>query len=88
MRIYIGNLPYRTTKEELRAAFEEYGEVADSHVAIDRETNRSRGFGFVEMVDDTAATAAVNAMNGKEWQGRTLKVSEAKPRQTGGRQTY
>ena len=81
MRIYIGNLPYRTTNEELREAFEQYGEVVDTHVAMDRETNRSRGFGFVEMPDSAEGQAAIEAMNGKEWQGRTLKVSEARPRE-------
>lgn len=80
MNIYVGNLPWSTTEETLRAAFEEFGEVDSAKVITDRETGRSRGFGFVEMPDDSAAQAAIEALNDKEFEGRNLRVNEARPR--------
>lgn len=77
--LYVGNLPFSTTSDDLRAAFEQYGTVTQAQVVSDRETGRSRGFGFVEM--DDGADAAIEAMNGADFQGRTLTVNEARPRQ-------
>ncbi|MFH1085879.1 MAG: RNA-binding protein [Chloroflexota bacterium] len=79
-RLYVGNLPYQTTSEELAEFFTQVGEVVDATVVQDRETGRSRGFGFVEMADEQAAADAVEQLNGKAFGGRTLKVSESKPR--------
>lgn len=87
MRIYVGNLNYRTTKDGLRTAFEEFGTVSASDVITDRETGRSKGFGFIEMPDDGEAQAAISALDGKELDARTLRVNEARPqapRQGGG----
>jgi len=78
--IYVGNLPYSTHDAQLRQLFEEFGEVASAKVIIDRATDRSRGFGFVEMPDDADARAAMEALDGTELEGRTLRVSEAKPK--------
>jgi len=74
--LYVGNLPYTTTADDLRAAFAQFGPVSRAQVITDRETGRSRGFGFVEM--DEGADAAIDGMNGKEFQGRRLTVNEAK----------
>lgn len=84
MKLYVGNLPYSTTGEELEVAFTEYGEVASANVVQDRDTGRSRGFGFVEMPSDESAKAAIEAMNGKDFNGRNLVVNEARPRPEGG----
>ena len=81
-RLYVGNLPYTTTSEELEGVFIQAGEVVDCTVVTDRETGRSKGFGFVEMADDAAAAAAVEQLNGTEMGGRTLRVEEARPRPT------
>ncbi|HUT34021.1 MAG TPA: RNA-binding protein [Planctomycetota bacterium] len=80
MNIYVGNLSYGTNDTSLRVAFEAYGEIASAQVIVDRETGRSRGFGFVEMPSDEQARAAIAALNGKELDGRTLNVNEARPR--------
>ena len=80
MNIYVGNLPYSVTKEELQDLFAGFGAVSRATVVIDRETNRSKGFGFVEMADTTAASQAVEALNGKDINGRALRVNEARPR--------
>ena len=77
--IYVGNLPFSTTSEDLRAAFAQFGNVTRAQVTMDRETGRSRGFGFVEMAD--GADEAIAAMNGAMFQGRTLTVNEARPRE-------
>jgi RNA recognition motif-containing protein len=77
--LYVGNLPFNTTAEELREAFAQYGTVARAQVITDRETGRSRGFGFVEMED--GSEEAVAKMNGASFQGRTLTVNEARPRE-------
>jgi RNA recognition motif-containing protein len=81
MNIYVGNLPYSVTKEDLSELFSEFGEVGRATVVMDRETNRSKGFGFVEMADDDAANAAIEALNNKDMNGRGLRVNEAKPRE-------
>ncbi|MBD48597.1 uncharacterized protein METZ01_LOCUS144523 [marine metagenome] len=81
MRIYVGNLPYTTQDEDLNEAFSAFGEVESTIVIRDRETGRSRGFGFVEMSDGSSATAAIESLNGKNFQGRNLTVNEAKPRE-------
>jgi cold-inducible RNA-binding protein len=83
-RLYIGNLSFRTTSDELRELFSQAGEVDSATVVEDRETGRSRGFGFVEMVTSEGASAAIEQFNGKEFGGRTLTVNEARPRQERG----
>lgn len=84
MRIYVGNLPFSATEDALRATFEAHGQVESASIVIDRETGRSRGFGFVEMRNDSEAQAAITALNGKPMDGRPLVVNEAKPREAGG----
>ena len=79
-KLFIGGLPYRTTNDELRDAFAQAGEVASASVVTDRETGRSRGFGFVEMANDADADTAISLWNGKDFGGRTLTVSEARPK--------
>ncbi len=81
MNIYVGNLPYSMEEAELRGEFEAYGQVASAKVIMDRETGRSRGFGFVEMDNDDEARAAIEALSGKALGGRPLTVNEARPRQ-------
>ena len=85
MKIYVGNLSFSTGEEELRNAFAPYGTVGEATVITDRETGRSRGFGFVEIADDGGARAAIQALNGTELDGRNLTVNEAKPRNDGDR---
>jgi RNA recognition motif-containing protein len=84
MKLYVGNLSFRTTDDQLRSTFEQYGEVASASVVMDRETGRSRGFGFVEMPNEEEAKAAINALHGQQLEGRNLTVNEAKPREAGG----
>lgn len=79
-KIYVGNLKFTTSTSDLRAMFAEHGEVAEAVVIEDRETGRSRGFGFVEMATDEEAQKAINAMNGKSIDGRQLKVNLARER--------
>lgn len=79
--IYVGNLPWSATEEEVRAAFANHGEVISVKLIEDRETGRPRGFGFVEM-DDEGARKAIQAVNGTDLQGRTLKVNESQPRES------
>src|SRR5437867_1593628 len=79
--IYVGNLPFTTTADDLRQAFETYGTVNSAEVITDRETGRSRGFGFVEMADASQADAAIAALSGSDMGGRTLTVNEARPRE-------
>ncbi|MBH75040.1 MAG: RNA-binding protein [Dehalococcoidia bacterium] len=81
MRIYVGNLSYQATEQELRDTFEAHGEVEETYIVRDRDTGRSRGFAFVEMPTDDEAKAAIEDLNGKEVGGRTLTVNEARPRQ-------
>jgi RNA recognition motif-containing protein len=78
--LYVGNLAWSTTEDEVRSAFEAHGEVTSVKLVEDRETGRPRGFGFVEMSDDSAAQEAITALDGAELGGRNLKVNEAKPR--------
>jgi len=78
--IYVGNLPFNTTNDQLEDLFGEHGTVSRAQVISDRETGRSRGFGFVEMEDENAAQAAIEAVNGSDFGGRDLKVNVARPR--------
>ena len=78
--IYVGNLSFEATEDELRGLFEEHGEVLKINLITDRDTGRPRGFGFVEMADDNQGRAAIEQLNGREVGGRTLNVNEAKPR--------
>ena len=79
IKIYVGNLSFKTDDNSLRAAFEAHGQVASASIVMDRETGRSRGFGFVEMVE--GGDQAIAALNGVQYKGRTLTVNEAKPRE-------
>ncbi len=81
MNIYVGNLSYDTTENELQVAFANYGTVSSARIATDRDTGRTRGFGFVEMTSAAEAQAAIAGLNGTELQGRTLTVNESKPRE-------
>lgn len=78
-KLYVGNLSYDTTDQELEQSFSEFGEIASATVVKDRDTNRSKGFGFVEFVQAADAQKAMEAMNGKDVNGRSLKVDEARP---------
>ncbi len=80
MNIYVGNLSYKVTEEELKQAFEAFGEVETTKIIQDMYSGRSRGFGFVEMPTKTEAESAIEGLNGKEMKGRELKVSEGRPR--------
>ena len=80
--LYVGNLSFSTTSDDLRTAFSQFGTVQSASVVMDRETGRSRGFGFVEMAD--GGDEAINAMNGADFQGRKLTVNEARPREERG----
>jgi len=84
MNIFVGNLSYRMQEDELKAAFAEHGEVSSAKIIMDRETGRSRGFGFVEMPNSGEGQKAIQMMNGQDMAGRTLVVNEAKPRPQGG----
>jgi len=83
-KLYVGNLSYNTGNSELEKMFEPYGTVQSAQVIMDRDTGRSKGFGFVEMGSDQEAQAAIAALGGKEVEGRTLTVNEAKPREDRG----
>lgn len=82
--IYVGNLPWNVSTDDLYALFQEHGAVARAQVIMDRDTGRSRGFGFVEMPNDGEAQKAIDALNNKEYHGRPLTVNEAKPREERG----
>ena len=84
MNIYVGNLSYDTASSDLREAFSRHGRVDDARVAEDRMTQRSRGFGFVEMANESEARSAISALNGTELQGRSITVNEARPREDRG----
>ena len=84
MRLYVGNIPYTATVDELRAMFEAYGTVVDVHLPTDRETGRPRGFAFVEMSEDSAGQAAMEALNGTDVGGRTILVDQAHERPSRG----
>jgi cold-inducible RNA-binding protein len=84
-KLYVGNLTYGVTNEALEQMFAPHGTVQSAQVIMDRDTGRSKGFGFVEMGSDQEAQAAISSMNGKEVDGRSLTVNEAKPKTEGGR---
>ena len=83
MNIYIGNLSYEVTEEDLQQAFEAFGQVESVNIIKDKFSGRSKGFGFVEMPDKANAQSAINDLNGQELKGRTLNVNEARPRSEG-----
>ncbi len=83
-KLYVGNLPYSVGNSELQRLFEAHGSVVSAQVIMDRDTGRSKGFGFVEMGNDSEAQAAIADMNGKEVDGRSLTVNEARPKPEGG----
>ncbi len=80
MSIYVGNLSYQATEDDVQTVFSEYGTVKRVQLPTDRETGRMRGFGFVEMSSDKEEDAAIEALDGAEWMGRDLKVNKARPR--------
>ena len=92
MNIYVGNLPHEVTDEELREAFEAFGQVTSVNIIKDRDSGQPRGFGFVEMPANAEGQAAISGLQGKEMKGRILTVSEARPRSEGdrggGRRSY
>lgn len=83
-KMYVGNLPFSATERELRDLFSEYGEVTDVHLPIQRESGRPRGFAFVSMDTTAAMSSAIAGLHDKEWNGRTLAVNEARPREESG----
>ncbi|MBS0196008.1 MAG: RNA-binding protein [Planctomycetes bacterium] len=83
MKLYVGNLPFSTTDDSLRSLFESHGQVSSAQVVNDRDTGRSRGFGFVEMANDAEGKAAIEAMNGQSVDGRAIVVNEARPKTEG-----
>lgn len=80
MNIYVSNIPFKATESDLRELFEEYGDVSSCKIILDKETQRSRGFGFVEMSDDASAKNAMTNLNGHNFIGKELSVSEARPK--------
>jgi cold-inducible RNA-binding protein len=80
MNLYVGNLPYRITEDQLRAAFEEYGQVSSCTIIKDKVTGQSKGFGFLEMPEHTEAETAITNLNGRDLMGRKINVNEARPR--------
>ncbi len=88
MNIYVGNLPYSVSEDDLKRLFEEFGSVKGTKVITDRASGRSKGFGFVEMGSHDEGERAISALNGKEFQGRTVVVSEARPKPEGGASAF
>lgn len=88
MNIYVGNLSYEVRDDDLREAFEKQGKVDSARVIMDRYTDRSRGFGFVEMTNDEEAKAAIAALDGQDLGGRPIRVNEARPREDRGGRRY
>ena len=84
MNLYVGNLSFKTTDASLQALFQAHGQVQSARVVIDRDSGRSKGFGFVEMDNSAEATAAINALNGTDLDGRSINVNEARPKPEGG----
>ena len=84
INIYVGNVPFQTSEDQLKELFEQYGRVEQAKIIVDRATGRSKGFGFVEMGSQQEAEAAIKALNGKDMDGRALTVNEAKPREDRG----
>jgi RNA recognition motif-containing protein len=80
MKLYVGNLSYSVTEDDLQALFSEFGEVESANIIKDQMSGQSKGFGFVEMPDNSEADKAIKALNGKELKGREIKVNQAKPR--------
>lgn len=85
MSIYVGNLSYDVSQEDLNTVFAEYGTVTRTHLPKDRESGRSRGFGFVEMSTEEEEDGAISALDGADWMGRQMKVNKARPRDQKGR---
>jgi RNA recognition motif-containing protein len=85
MNIYVGNLSYDLSEEDLKKAFEEFGQVESAKIISDKYSGRSKGFGFVEMSDETEAQSAIDGLNGKDLKGRALNVNQARPRSEGHR---
>ena len=83
-KMYVGNIPYNATEAELRELFSEYGEIESLQIMKDQVTDRSRGFGFIEMASDEDTKKAIEALDGKDFMGKSLKVNEAKPQQKRG----
>ena len=81
MNIYVGNLPYELTNDELKDVFQQYGEVSAANIITDKMTGRSKGFGFIEMTEESGAKEAISKLDGFEFKGRNLKVSLARPRE-------
>lgn len=88
MDIYVGNLPYSITEDEVKELFEAFGEVLSAKIIIDRDTNRSKGFGFVSMANDDEGQNAIDQLNAKEVQDRSLRINEARPREERPRKTF
>jgi RNA recognition motif-containing protein len=88
MQIYIGNMSYNTSEEAVKTLFSEFGEVEAVNLITDRDTGRAKGFGFVTMNDDKAAKNAIEALNEKEYDGRTLRINEAKPKEERPKRNY
>ena len=80
MNIYVANIPFKASEADLKQLFEQHGEVTSAKIVIDKLTNRSRGFGFVEMADSAAAKEAINKLNGSDFEGKALVVNEARPK--------
>lgn len=81
MNIYVANIPWKASEDQLKTLFAEYGEVSSAKIIMDKVTQRSRGFGFIEMADDGAARNAINGLNGADFLGKNLVVNEARPRE-------
>ncbi len=81
MNIYVANIPWKASEEQLKELFGQYGEVTSAKIIMDKVTQRSRGFGFVEMGDDNSGRNAINELNGRDFQGKSLVVNEARPRE-------
>jgi len=81
MNIYVANIPWKATEDQLKSLFAEYGDVSSAKIIMDKMTNRSRGFGFVEMSDDNSARQAITNLNGADFLGKSLVVNEARPRE-------
>jgi RNA recognition motif-containing protein len=84
MNIYVANIPWKASEEELKGLFAEYGEVDSAKIIVDKFTQRSRGFGFIEMKDDEAGRRAITELNGRDFMGKNLVVNEARPREDRG----
>lgn len=88
MSIYVGNIPYEVTQEDLSSIFAEYGTVTRVYLPVDRETGRMRGFGFVEMSNEAEEDQAIETLDGAEWMGRELRVNKARPKENNNNRNY